>query len=62
MYGNNSLWYSVVQPKKNYDLIELLVKNGSNPLNRNNAGRTPVDFAKQISDERVIRLLTKEQE
>jgi ankyrin repeat protein len=58
IYGNSPLWYAVVRPERNYDLVGLLVKNGSDLHAKNNAGRSAEDFALQVNDERLIRILT----
>lgn len=58
-HGNNPLWYAVFGAKGKYKLVDLLVKNGADPLSKNKAGRSPLDFAKQIKDEELIKILGK---
>lgn len=58
-HGNNPLWYAVFGAKGKYKLVELLVKNGADPLSKNKAGRSPLDFAQQIKDEELIKILKK---
>ena len=40
------------------DLVKLLVRYGADALSKNNAIRSPLDFAKQIKDMEMINILT----
>jgi ankyrin repeat protein len=55
--GNNPLWYAVFFAKGHYDLVRLLMKHGADPHNKNKAGRSALDFAKQVKDEELINIL-----
>lgn len=41
----------------NYNLIRYFSKGGASPDNKNNSGRSPLYFAKQIGDEELVRIL-----
>ena len=56
-YGNNPLWYAVFNANDDYCLVKLLVKYGADALSKNNAMRSPLDFAKQIEDTEMINIL-----
>ncbi|HUH83135.1 MAG TPA: hypothetical protein VLX85_00910 [Stellaceae bacterium] len=53
--GNTPLWSAVVNPKRDYALVEMLVRAGADPNGKNKAGRSPVDVARQIGFERCSR-------
>jgi len=55
--GNNALWVAVFNARGVYDIVELFVKHGADITNKNNAGRTPLDFAKQIEDNDLVKTL-----
>ena len=64
-YGNTPLWYathfsSLLKYQDNpsrYDLVQLLVSMGADPLHTNNANRSPFDLAKIHEDPILLRLL-----
>jgi ankyrin repeat protein len=56
-YGNTPLWYAVFNARGKYDLVELFMKKGANPALKNNAGRSPIDFATQIKDTALLNIL-----
>lgn len=58
-YGNTPLWYAVVNARGQYELVELFVKYHPDPTLKNNAGRSPIDFAVQIGDETLLDILNK---
>ncbi len=58
-FGNTPLWTAVFYAKGKYKMVETMLKNGGNPLNKNNTGRSPLDFASQINDEALVNLLVK---
>jgi uncharacterized protein len=57
-YGNTPLWYAVFNARGNYEYVELLMQNKANPNSLNNAGRSPIMFASQIMDQRLIEILS----
>lgn len=57
-YGNSAFWSAVFNCKgKNYEFVELLLKKSPDIRTKNNAGRSPLDFALQINDTKLITLL-----
>ncbi|MGD6964472.1 ankyrin repeat domain-containing protein [Fictibacillus phosphorivorans] len=57
-YGNNALWTAVVNCKgRYYDLIDLFMKYDPDTKSKNNAGRSPIEFAKQVANRRLISML-----
>lgn len=50
-YGNEPLWTAVFNVRKDLtglSLVELFLKHGANKNHKNNAGRSPLDFANQV--------------
>lgn len=59
-YGNNALWTAVINCKgENYEMVELLMNHQPDTSNENSAGRSPLGFAKQVGNERLISILLK---
>lgn len=58
-YGNDPLWTATFNARGNYAIVRLFEKKGANPLNKNNAGRTTLDFARQINDSKLLKLLAE---
>lgn len=58
-FGNQPLWYAVFKAQGKYDLVKLLVENGADCGHKNNAGRSPLDFAKHITDTELVDLLSQ---
>ena len=56
-YGNNPLWTAVFNAGDDYRMVELLVRHGADALHKNNANRSPLDFARQIEDADMIKIL-----
>lgn len=56
-FGNEPLWTAAFNARGNYDLVKLFKGHKANPNNKNNAGRSPVDFARQINDEQLVKEL-----
>ena len=59
-YGNNPLWTAVFNARGNYQMVELFIKYGADAHNKNKANRSPIDFAKQIEDTYMIKILLNE--
>ncbi|MDA0910638.1 MAG: ankyrin repeat domain-containing protein [Proteobacteria bacterium] len=58
-YGNQPLWTATMNSKgRYYAMVELFVKYGANPNHVNNAGRSPLDFAKTRKDQKLIEMLS----
>jgi len=58
-FGNNPLWTAVFNARGEYDLVELFKQYKADSNNKNNVGKTPLDFAKQIEDEELINILSR---
>lgn len=58
--GRNLLQEAIVSCENTIavDLVKLLVRYGADALSKNNAIRSPLDFAKQIKDMEMINILT----
>lgn len=59
-YGRNLLQEAIVSCENTIavDLVKLLIRCGEDALSKNNAIRSPLDFAKQIKDMEMINILT----
>jgi uncharacterized protein len=58
-YGNGPLWTAVFNARGRYDVVEIMVAFGADIHHKNNAGRSPLDFALQIKDSQMINILNK---
>lgn len=58
-YGNTPLWRATFDARGQYDLVKLLMARGANPNSKNNADRSPVDFAIQIKDSELLKILQR---
>jgi uncharacterized protein len=59
-YGNNPLWTAVFNCKgRYYDLIDLFMQYNPDTKSKNNAGKSPTDFAKQVANVKLISMLEK---
>lgn len=56
-FGNTPLWRTVMHNAPNLEIIELLVKNGSNPNLENRHGVSPRDIAEKMGNSEVVNLL-----
>ena len=61
LYGNTPLWYAVFNARGKYELVKLFITCNSNPISKNKAGRSPVDFAEQINDKILLNILKREE-
>jgi ankyrin repeat protein len=59
-HGNSPLWKAVFNARGNYELVQVLVDAGANTNSKNNADKSPLDFAKTIKDDQLIELLQNE--
>lgn len=59
-YGNNAMWTAVFNCKgRNYEMVELFMTFNPDIMTKNNAGRSPLDFAMQVGNEKLIDILLK---
>lgn len=61
-YGNNAVWTAVFNARGNYELVNLILKYGGNANSKNKRGRSPLDFAIQINDSSLIKILSNNHE
>lgn len=59
-YGNSPLWTAVFNARGDYQMVKLFVKYGADAQNKNNVDRSPVDFARQIEDSDMVKILLNE--
>ena len=59
-YGNNAMWTAVFNCKgRYYEMVELFMQYNPDIITKNKAGRSPLDFAKQTNNEKLIKILIK---
>ena len=61
IWGNTPLWVAVFNVKGNlskHPLVRLLIDSGADPQHKNNTGMSPLQFAEQVGDHELIRILT----
>ena len=56
-YGNNPPWTVVFNARGDYRMVELFIEYNANIHHLNKARRSPLDFAKQIDDLHMIKIL-----
>jgi hypothetical protein len=58
-YGNTALWRAVFAARGQYLVVERLLSQacGTSVRTRNKAGRSPLDFATQIGDTALVKML-----
>lgn len=59
-FGNQPLWVAVFNVRGNherYSLVEFLLKAGADPDHKNNSGMSPLGFAQQVEDDKLITTL-----
>ncbi|HEY2838943.1 MAG TPA: ankyrin repeat domain-containing protein [Pirellulales bacterium] len=62
IHGNTVLWTAVFNARGQYDFVDLLMRPGASQFNKlkNVHGHSPLDFASQIKDTHLVRLLSGE--
>ena len=56
-FGNNSLFTAFINPQKNYDLIEKMLKMGADYSHKNRLGKSVSDYAHEYGDQKFIELM-----
>jgi ankyrin repeat protein len=56
-FGNNPMWVAVFNSRGNYEMVKLFMNHNANYNNKNNANKSPLDFAIQIEDEELVQIL-----
>ncbi|MGI4736422.1 MAG: ankyrin repeat domain-containing protein [Janthinobacterium lividum] len=57
-HGNTPLWMAVFSARGEYQVVQLLVDAGADPTTKNKYGKSPMNFAQQINDEALQRILS----
>ncbi|MFJ5763702.1 ankyrin repeat domain-containing protein [Neobacillus sp. NPDC093182] len=59
-YGNSALWSAVFNCKgRYYDMVELFMQYNPDITTKNKAGMSPLDFAKQVGNSKLIEILER---
>ena len=58
-HGNTALWTAVFNARGKYRVVEVFLQHGGRQLAgvRNNHGKSPLDFARQIGDKTLLTML-----
>jgi len=56
--GNTPLWAAVINPRRDYRVVELLRQHGADSRDRNNYGKSPLEVAEEINESRLVALLS----
>ncbi len=62
IYGNQPLWTTVFNVKKDLkglDVVDLFLQRGANKYHKNDAGKSPLDFALQVNFGPLLEVLNK---
>lgn len=51
------LWTAVFNAKGKYNIVKILKESGADSFSKNEAGRSPLDFAIQINDKDLCQIL-----
>ncbi len=59
IHGNTALWNAVFNARGKYECVDSLAKHGAARFanRKNRHGRSPLDFAQQIGDEHLVKLI-----
>ena len=58
-YGNTALWTATFNVKgKHYECVQIILDSGGDPYSKNLAGRSPLDFAKQVKNAKLVSMLS----
>lgn len=59
-FGNTPLWRAVFEARgEKYEIVYFFVRLGANPTIKNNTGISPLDFANEVDDKKLIEILLK---
>jgi len=56
-HGNNALWTAVLNPRKDYTVINDLIKRGASIYNKNRAGQCVLNFVILSNNQKIIDLI-----
>jgi ankyrin repeat protein len=57
IFGNTPLWENIMTPTRDVMTIDTLLRYGADPLKKNNRGVAPIDLARQIGRNDLVRLM-----
>jgi len=57
IHGNNPMWVATFNARGYYEVVLLLKANGGDPNSKNNSNRSAIDFANQIEDDDLTKIL-----
>jgi len=57
-FGNGPLWHATFNARGDYEIVKLLLKYGANAHHKNEAGRSPYDFANTIADKELLSIFS----
>ena len=52
--GNTPLWAAVINPRRDYRVVELLVEHSADPCDKNNYGKSPLDVATEVNETSLL--------
>lgn len=59
-YGNTPLWRAVFESRgEKYEIVIFFISLGANPTTKNNTGISPLDFANEVDDKKLIEILLR---
>ncbi len=56
-YGNQPVWTAVFNARGDYEIVKYFLRFNPDIRHKNRAGRSPLDFAKQINDQSLVNML-----
>ncbi len=56
-HGNSPMWVAVFNARGNYSIVEVLKEHKARVDTRNKYGKSPLDFATQIGDNKLLAIL-----
>lgn len=57
IHGNQPLWTAVFNARGDYSMVRLFLKYGGLAQHKNKHGKSPLDFARQITDSSLVAML-----
>jgi uncharacterized protein len=60
-HGNTPLWLAVFSAKGKHEVVDAMLQSGGTSVVnwKNKAGRSPLDFARQIGDQALLEKLSR---
>lgn len=60
IFGNTPLWRCVMNNNSNPEIIQLLLKKGASPNNKNNSGNSARDIAIKLGNNQILELFNQD--